>query len=360
MSGGFGGGERQTLALVKALSGSVAQRVVVRRNSLLQQALETERSDARIVPITNSSLDVLRHTARTDIVHVHDESSVLAGAARSTLGTPFLATHRMVKPPKGDAATRWCYRRAKSIVGVSVAVVETMLHYDNRCVSDVVYDCAPSLQLPDVGRVADLRRSFRGKVLIGHVGPLDDATEGQRLTIAVAKLLEDARPEIAFLIIGQGPDAAALRAEAKGVSNVWFTDGVPRMADYYALLDILVFPSRTEAPRSAILEGMSLGIPAVVSAVGGIPEVVDHERNGLLFPTNNVRSFCEQLERLVADRTLRDSFASRARDTAAAFSPARMAEQYLKLYAQVVAGHQHRSTLESLRVGVSKTFLRGI
>ncbi len=330
----FGGGERQTLALVQTLSGSVSQRVVVRKNSLLHQALEC--CDTGIVAGANSALDALRHTARTDIVHVHEGRSVPVGAARSALGTPFLATHRVVKKPKGDAATRWCYRRARSIVGVSSAVVEAMSHYDDQCVSDVVYDCAPTLQPPDLGRVADLRRCLPGKILIGQVGPLDDAMKGQRLTIAAAKLLEHARPEIAFLIIGQGPDDAALREEAKGISNVWFTGWVPRIEDYYAVLDILAFPSRAEGLGSAILEAMSLGVPAVASAVGGIPEIVEHEGNGLLFPKDDIRVFREQLERLVVDRALRDSLARRAEDTAAVFSPVRMAERYLNLYAEII------------------------
>ena len=331
----FAGGERQTLALVQALAGSVSQRVVVRKNGLLQQALAMEPVDVRTA---SSALDAIRHTGYTDIVHVHEGSSVLVGAARSAMGTPFVATHRAVKQPKGDAATRWCYRRANSIVGVSSAVAETVLRYDARCVSDVVYDCAPSLQPPDLGRVAELRRCLPGKILIGQVGQLDDAMKGQRLTIAVAKLIEHVRPDVAFLIVGQGPDDAALREEAKGVTNVWFTGWVPRIADYYGVLDILVSPSRSEALGSVILEAMSLGVPVVASAVGGIPEIVEHGGNGLLFPQDDVRLFREHLERLVADRALRDNLARRARDTAAVFSPARMAEQYLKLYAKIVTG----------------------
>ncbi len=336
MNNEFGGGERQTLALVQALSGSVSQRVVVRRNSLLHQALALECCDAGIIAGAHSALDALRHTARTDIVHVHEGRSVPVGAARSALGTPFLATHRLVQQPKGRAATRWCYRRAKSIVGVSSAVVEAMSHYTDQRVSDVVYDCAPNLQPPDRGRVAHLRRCLPDKILIGQVGRLDDAMKGQRLTIAVAKLLEHARPEIAFLIIGGGPDDAVLREEAKGISNVWFTGWVPRIADYYAVLDIMAFPSRVEGLGSAILEAMSLGVPSVASAVGGTPEIVEHESNGLLFPKDDIRVFREQLERLVVDAALRNSLARRARDTAAVFSPARMAERYRNLYAEII------------------------
>lgn len=337
MSKEFRGGERQTLALVRELASRIEQRVVVRRAAPLEHALANANGlRVEIRPVPNSIIAATRATSGVDLVHVHDGRSVLAAAGRALLGTPFIATRRVFKQPKARAATRWCYAQARSIVAVSDAVADVMRGYDVRCRVQTIRDCVPHLPEPDPARVHALRERFSEKILIGHVGQLDDKAKGQRLTIAAARRLQDRRPEIAFLLIGRGVDEPALRSEAGTLANVHFEGWSANIAEYYAALDVLVFPSRTEALGSSLLEAMSFGVPVVASSTGGIPEVVEPQVNGLLHPVDDLDRLVEHIVRLADNAELRRELGRHARETASRLSAGRMARTYLELYEQTL------------------------
>ena len=67
---------------------------------------------------------------------------------------------------------------------------------------------------------------------------------------------------------------------------------------------MFVLPSRTEAMGRVLLEAMACQKPIVASNVDGIPSVVEHERNGLLFESENVGDLASQLRRVLLDRDL--------------------------------------------------------
>ncbi len=69
--------------------------------------------------------------------------------------------------------------------------------------------------------------------------------------------------------------------------------------------DILILPSYNEQMPMSVLEGMSYGYPIVSTTVAGIPEMVEHERNGILFEPGDVESFTAAVLRLADDGELR-------------------------------------------------------
>jgi len=340
MSREFRGGERQTLALILALADDVAQCVVTRRHSPLHEALAARiPSSVRIAAVANSPLSAWRATGGADIVHVHEGRSVAVGAARTLVGTPFILTRRVLKPPSHHGLTRWCYARSSAVVCVSDAVANVMREYDAHLPVHTILDCAPEWTPVDPAAARALRSRFGATLLIGQVGELDDAAKGQRLTLAVARRIAPTHPQALFLLIGGGKDEDLLRAEAADLPNVRFIGRVDNVAQYYAALDVLVFPSRSEALGSSILEGMSFGLPVVAASVGGIPEIVHDGETGLLFPCDEAKAFHAHLSRLLDSAELRQRMSRAAGQAAQAFRPAVMARSYLGLYAQVLAGH---------------------
>jgi glycosyltransferase involved in cell wall biosynthesis len=74
------------------------------------------------------------------------------------------------------------------------------------------------------------------------------------------------------------------------------------MPDLYRSSDIYVFPSVWPEPFGlGIIEAMSCGIPVVACSVGGVPEIVDHGKSGLLVPSGDVPAMADALERLIND-----------------------------------------------------------
>jgi glycosyltransferase involved in cell wall biosynthesis len=85
------------------------------------------------------------------------------------------------------------------------------------------------------------------------------------------------------------------------------------LAEAYRSADVFVAPSRWEGFGMALLDALLHGLPVVASAVGAIPELVEHGDNGLLVPPGNPAALAAALERLAADDDLRRRMGERAR-----------------------------------------------
>jgi glycosyltransferase involved in cell wall biosynthesis len=158
--------------------------------------------------------------------------------------------------------------------------------------------------------------------LIGCVGEVG-WRKGQEHVLTVAAHLRDRFPSARWLIVGEGDGLADLtaRARARGLLDqdyvrfLGFRDDIPPIL---AACDLLVLPSRSEGFPNTLLEGMALGVAVAASDADGIPELVDHGRTGLLHQVDDVRSFKDDVARLLSDSTLRSRLAAasaqRARD----------------------------------------------
>lgn len=328
------GGERQMLALIDALRGRVDQILIVRRKSRLHDAV-ADRNDIEVVATPASSLLAAIQLRGTDVAHIHDAHSVRTGALACLLfGVPYVITRRVPHMPRGFFLTRYSYLHAGKITTVSRTVQATMHEYDANLPLQTVYECLPPLQ-PDFSGVAELRASAGGKLIVGHVAELDDAHKGQRLLLRAARRIANSHPQVVFWLIGRGQDEQALRIEAGDLPNVVFCGWTDRIADYYAAMDVFVYPSRFEALGSGILEAMSLGLPVLAACVGGIPEIVHHAKNGLLFRAGDVADFTTQLTRLLDNPPLRRNLGRAAIASARAFTAKDAPERFCEIYSQL-------------------------
>jgi glycosyltransferase involved in cell wall biosynthesis len=96
---------------------------------------------------------------------------------------------------------------------------------------------------------------------------------------------------------------------------------------------MFVLPSYMEGMPMALLEAMSWGLPVLATAVGGIPEIVTHEVNGILVPPGDIEALAAAITRLMSDSRLRQRLGAAARATIAArFSLATSIERLLEIY----------------------------
>lgn len=120
-------------------------------------------------------------------------------------------------------------------------------------------------------------------------------------------------------IVGGGPDQEKLeaRARAAGVAGrVRITGNVAHeeVQRYLRAADVFILNTRYEGLSHVMLEAMAAGVPVVASAVGGNPEVIEHDRNGLLVALDDGAAIVDAVERLLGD----GAFAERLRRRAAA------------------------------------------
>jgi glycosyltransferase involved in cell wall biosynthesis len=105
----------------------------------------------------------------------------------------------------------------------------------------------------------------------------------------------------------------------------------------FAAMDIFAFPSHEEPLGSALLAAMAHGLPVTAIARGGVPEVVEDEKNGLLVKDLDHGAFASAIARLIAHPDEATRLRRAGRETVKAhFSANRMVEETLRLYEHLV------------------------
>jgi glycosyltransferase involved in cell wall biosynthesis len=101
--------------------------------------------------------------------------------------------------------------------------------------------------------------------------------------------------------------------------------------------DVLVLPSFQETAPMAVAEAMAAGVPVVATRAGGTPELVEHEKTGLLVTPGNSEELADALGRLLADAGMRERLGAAARAKALAqYAPRVVAQKTLKVYESIL------------------------
>ena len=132
---------------------------------------------------------------------------------------PYVITRRVNNPIRQHWFARHAYRRAACVAAVAPQVAEVVSSYDAGIHVVVVHSSSSGLPVDDA-RARQIRASFPNKLVVGHVGALDNDQKGQVYIVAVARELEASCPDLQFVLVGGGEDEAMLKAEAAGLENV--------------------------------------------------------------------------------------------------------------------------------------------
>ena len=162
---------------------------------------------------------------------------------------------------------------------------------------------APTTVRPEFGIPADAP-------LVGVVARLE-AEKGHRFLLDAWASVADAVPSAWLLIVGEGSEADALRAQCHALPpdarrRVVFTGRRDDISSLTAELCVAALPSLREAQGISILEAMARRRPVVASAVGGIPEVITSGVDGLLVPPENPAALANAIVSLLRDASLRE------------------------------------------------------
>lgn len=166
----------------------------------------------------------------------------------------------------------------------------------------------PPEPVPD--ELAHLRQRLgipEGAPVLGTVGRLNEVKR-QAWLIEARKALGESLPGLLVLIVGDGPERAALEALADRLGvreRVRFAGYAADPTPYLRLMTVFALPSRSEGFPVSLLEAWGCRLPVVCSSVGGIPQIVRDGETGLLFAAQDKDGFHRSLETLLSDTDLR-------------------------------------------------------
>jgi len=179
----------------------------------------------------------------------------------------------------------------------------------------------PELALPDDRRII---------VQVANVMPdKDHAT-----LIEAAGELQRRRSDFHLVLVGRGTDDRNMAAavERAGISSCCTLAGRrDDVAGILAAADVFVLSTRGEVLPMALLEALAASLPAIVSDIPALAEVMTDEVEGLKFPVGDSTALADRLDRMLSDDQAASQMASAAGIKARAFSVARMAGRFERL-----------------------------
>jgi glycosyltransferase involved in cell wall biosynthesis len=348
---GFAGGETQVLGLTIAVGrgGHRAELICDPAGRLWERAIA---AGIRCHPIRiRNAIDLaagvrlraILKRERYDVVHFHTSRAHSMAPFARGFGSTLIVTRRMDYRPNRVFAPYLFNRAVDGVVAISGGVADSLAAagVDRRGVT-VVHsgvDC-DRFRKPTPQERADARIALGiadDEFVVSALGALE-ARKGHRYLIEAIGALAATRKSVKLkcLIAGQGSIRGALQSEIALVRCTERAKLLGRIDDARELLwasDVLAMPSLKEGLGVGALEAMASALPVIASDVGGLREVVEDDRSGIIVPPANPKAIASAIARLVESDELRLQMGAAARARVVEnYSMDKMAARTLALY----------------------------
>lgn len=372
MIDGFGRGGAETVVAAQAIRlaelGHEVFVVVLQERKGEGPAARTRAAGVTLLylPVTRlKRLDQIRalrarlRQIRPDVVHAHLEfSCILASIFARLDDVPTLVTLHTLQRPDGISRLSARLRLMNQVIGRFADRIICLTPAAHEIISADLPRRAQVAVLPNGIDLEPFDLPVDREAVRRTLGVFDDKAplvltvavlrppKGIDRLVAAAPAILDAVPNARFVIVGDGADRAALDAkiQAEGlagrVSLAGFRSDVPEVM---RAADLFVLPTLDDAMPTVLVEAMAARLPIVASAVGGIPDMIVNERDGLLVPPGDVGALSGAITRLLREPVLARSLAAGGRCRAEAeFGLDGQVARLCSLYGEVIAARGER------------------
>lgn len=275
---------------------------------------------------------------RPDVVHCHNPAPTLQAAIPAKLvgALRVISTrHSLVAPPY-DIKEEWAFnfvaRFCDWVVGICDATCENLRHtpgaHKDRIVR--VYNgvdpviTAPPEEWPE-------KRGFT-LLFVGRLAPI----KSLHTLIRAAALAQPRVPGLQLWIVGHGHERQRLEDLVKELGAedlVTFWGERLDVAGFFSVADVYCMSSSSEGLPMSLLQAMSIGLPAIVTDVGGMAEVVKNAHAGIATPVGDAAAMAAAIVRMASDERQRIVFRENAMTAyGELFTLERMDAAYMELY----------------------------
>jgi glycosyltransferase involved in cell wall biosynthesis len=278
--------------------------------------------------------------------HLHLHSSHAQGiglvAARLAGFKNVVVTRRVDFVPSNHLLNRWKYGTGVArFVAISLAIRQILIDFGVGAekIRLVHSGVDPDKTRPGSGE--EFRRELGlspGDLLVGNISHLADHKGHKYLIDAIPAVLASC-PSARFVIVGSGELEEQLKARANslGLGEKLVFTGFRRDVDAIMdALDIFVMSSHLEGLGTIVMDALAARKPVVVTDAGGIPEIVENEKHGLVVPAKDPEALARGIIRLLDSPELRTTFGEAGRKRVIGeFSARAMMEGNLKVYGEL-------------------------
>jgi N-acetyl-alpha-D-glucosaminyl L-malate synthase BshA len=237
--------------------------------------------------------------------------------------------------------TRYSIEQSDGVTAISHYLKQvTVKEFEIRNPIEVIYNFVNCDMYKRDPKAAENRAEFAGKderilVHLSNFRPVKRICDVIEIFDRVHKKVPSR-----LLLMGDGPDRSQAEwlVNQKGLRNqVEFLGKVDRVYEKLSIADLMLVPSEMESFGLAALEGMACEVPAIATAVGGVPEVVDHGRSGYLAPVGDVEAMSRYAIDILSDeKRLREMGKVARWEAQSRFCSSRIIPEYEKFYERVL------------------------
>ena len=295
---------------------------------------------------------LLRNRSKYDIIHIHQG---LYPAFVGVLASRLLNKKSIIKI--GNSGERFDLKVLAEMLPFGGAVAKYILHVDKVvAISDQIeqdllnfgFNDEKILRIPNGVEIVNKPNSEQASnirkklhipentIIATFVGSIVPKKNVGRLIEAWEIIVARSDKPVKLIILGDGAqkDEITNLVELKKLREyVRLCGEVDNVEEYLAISDIFVLPSVVEGLSNALLEAMSHGLACAVSEIPGNIDLIKHERNGLLFPYDDINEMAKQILKLIDDEELREKLSSQALETIKqSYTLEKVADSYIDVY----------------------------
>lgn len=272
----------------------------------------------RIRPRACALAELLR-TGSYDLLYMNNQpASNLEGYLAADMADVPVIQHCRIEPRINRVERDIINRIAHAVICVSHGVKDALLRQGVQpALCQVVHNGIDTRQpLPEPQPLPGVAADT---LVIGTIGSLIKRKSVDHLLRATARLPQDLKPHL--LIVGEGPEAAALRQmadELELAGRVTFAGFQKQPLPWLAAMDVFVLTSSSEGLPRVILEAMLLEKPVIASRIVGSSEVVAHGETGYLYDYGDIGALQEHLADMLRNPAKRQALGNAGRRRASA------------------------------------------
>jgi glycosyltransferase involved in cell wall biosynthesis len=350
---GWRGGERQTLLLAIELARRGSHHWIAARPGE-PLAVAAERAGISVVPVTPwgewdfwTARRLARFAEKNDIsiLHAHTGHAVGLGAlAKRWSGGKrrLVATRRVDNPLSVNPFSRWKYAAVDGMGAVATRVAEiAVLGGVPQNKISVIHSGVDREGYPTTADRARLRaeRGFSPQdVLVVSAGALVEQKD-QATLLRAAVLVRKERPEVKFVVLGEGPLRPRLEKQILELdleSSFFLWGHRSDVVACTAMADVFVLSSVSEGIGGALIDAMAVEVPTAATRVGGLADLYGSSNAPELTPAGDAGALAKNILWVLKDPAEAGRRVAQGQLTAARFTAKSMADGYEALYQRVL------------------------